>query len=516
MNTLKENVVVEIPDSALNTLLHNVLMIPDNQDITSDELATLTEINANGLGIRDLTGIQYCTSLLAADFSYNEIIDFSPLSSLIRLTALNISRNVAKSIAPLAALTNLRELDVTELLPAALQSANYLDLTPCMAMAELHELKADLNSIADLSVIAKLTTLTTLLLNTNPITSKNASALSTLTSLTHLELGETYIIDLSFVSPLYNITTLGISHTPVVDISPIADLSKLSVLYLNNCSSIQSLVPISGMTSLTFLQMTGVPVDPTPISTLTSLEILGVNMCDISDISFVSTLTNLKEFYFQQNLVSDLTPLASCTKLSLLYAVTNIISDLTPLSSIKGLKALYVQENRITDITPVINLPMLSVFFFSYNFVTDAKQIQALPSIISDNTHTYEYNFATGLQNQRALQANAPFDMLVNEVMLLEFSSWYTPDGTNYEPMPNKPQYGIYSMSVTSSNPDIVTLDNRSTDNGLSYEATARSVGEVALYLKYNGDSSHSTFLPFVTNAGVTTSVSVNVTAANT
>ena len=73
-------------------------------------LTTLS--NACGPAIRNLSGLEYCSSLIRLDLSYNQISDISPLAGLSRLTWLNLSGNQISDISPLAGLTGLVELDL--------------------------------------------------------------------------------------------------------------------------------------------------------------------------------------------------------------------------------------------------------------------------------------------------------------------------------------------------------------------------------------------------------------------
>ena len=87
--------------------------------LTENDLLQVTTLDANGMNIQSLKGIEYCTNLRWADFSDNKISDLTPLVSLglpTRASAieyLNLSDNAIVEISSLAGLLNLRWLSIS-------------------------------------------------------------------------------------------------------------------------------------------------------------------------------------------------------------------------------------------------------------------------------------------------------------------------------------------------------------------------------------------------------------------
>jgi hypothetical protein len=80
--------------------------------LTKDELLEITELNASGYGITDLSGLEYCTSMLTLNLSDNAIESISALSNMVNLTWLSLSNNKIVNINPVANLLFLNYLDL--------------------------------------------------------------------------------------------------------------------------------------------------------------------------------------------------------------------------------------------------------------------------------------------------------------------------------------------------------------------------------------------------------------------
>jgi hypothetical protein len=76
------------------------------------DLARLVTLDAANMGIRDLSGLEYCTNLAWLDLDTNEISDITPLSNLSNLRTLNLDSNQIFDIEPLASLINLKQVSL--------------------------------------------------------------------------------------------------------------------------------------------------------------------------------------------------------------------------------------------------------------------------------------------------------------------------------------------------------------------------------------------------------------------
>ena len=83
---------VTFPGPNLETAIREALNKPEGAIYTSD-LESLTELDVTTKSISDLTGLEYCTNLIALDLWKNQISDISPLAGLTNLQDLGLSYN---------------------------------------------------------------------------------------------------------------------------------------------------------------------------------------------------------------------------------------------------------------------------------------------------------------------------------------------------------------------------------------------------------------------------------------
>lgn len=97
--------------------------------LTYVDLLRLRRLDVRGLGVRNLSGLEFCTNLTYLDLSGNPISDITPLASLVNLLSLNIDGTDVFEISPLAGLLNLDSVSlcgtlVTNIQPLVTNSVN--------------------------------------------------------------------------------------------------------------------------------------------------------------------------------------------------------------------------------------------------------------------------------------------------------------------------------------------------------------------------------------------------------
>ena len=91
--------VVDIPDANLRAAIAEALHKAPGDAITRADMETLVELQAIGLNITDLRGIEFAINLTQLHLWLNNISDISPLSSLTNLTGLYIRGNNISDIS---------------------------------------------------------------------------------------------------------------------------------------------------------------------------------------------------------------------------------------------------------------------------------------------------------------------------------------------------------------------------------------------------------------------------------
>ncbi len=432
--------VVTIPDAKLRAVIESALGKARGATITKSEMSTLRRLIAQGVGISDLTGLEFATNLTSLYLWNNQITDLSPLAGLTNLTNLNLynnsitdlsplagltklnglglNKNQIADIAPLADLTNLTNLNlynnsITDLLPLAgltkltnldLNGNTITDVSPLAGLTNLRELNLSGNTITDVSALVGLTNLTELNLSGNSIT--DISALASLTNLTNLDLNGNTITDVSPLRNLTNLETLGLSDNQITDMSALVGLTNLRILRLNDnplsASSFNDHIPALQARGVSV----GAPPDPTPVpipdanlraaiaaalgkasgatitvaemKTLTTLDTYGGGISDLTGLEFA---TNLTDLMLQGNNISDIAPLADLTKLYSLWLGSNNISDLAPLAGLTSLEFLGLHINNISDIAPLAGLTKLYRLWLHKNNISDLAPLAGLTSL---------------------------------------------------------------------------------------------------------------------------------------
>ncbi len=198
--------IVTFPDPNLETAVREALNKPTG-DITSEDMASLTLLDASNRDIVNLTGLEYAINLDRLTLWQNQISDLSPLAGLTKLTKLKLYRNQIVDISPIANLTNLNGL--------YLEQNQIVDLSPLAGLTGITEMDLAENRISDVSPLANLINLGHLEISRNQIT--DISAFAAL-PLNWLEVHENQIAD---ISPLANNMALGLGDFLNLQLNPL-------------------------------------------------------------------------------------------------------------------------------------------------------------------------------------------------------------------------------------------------------------------------------------------------------
>ncbi len=441
---------LNIPDAALKTAIKAELGI--TTDPTVIDMLNLTTLTATGVGITDLTGLEYATNLTFLDLQDNQIVNITALTGLSNLTWLDLYNNLIVDISSVAGKPNLAHLqlsgnDISDI--SVLADPDLTNLT-FLQMAE--------NNISDITALNNLTSLTNLHLRGNDII--DISTVAGLTNLTQLNLAENQIIDISDVAGKANLTILVLNSNNISDISVLADpdLTNLMILRLfsNNISDI-SVLADPDLKSLTDLQLSSNNIsDISAVSGLTNLTVLTLgnnNISDISDVAGLTALTNLQLF---TNTISDFTPLSGLTNLTFLDLRQNQIedSDLSAIAGLTGLTNLVLGQNNISNISAVAgltNLQQLDLFTNNIWDITAVAGLTELRSLSLVNNNIISITALAGLTNltHLALGTNNISDISALTGLTTLTSLGLTSNLLNAE------AYCITIGLITSNNPGI-------------------------------------------------------------
>ena len=384
---------VDIPDELLRAEIEDALGKASGETITVAEMESLTELRAENVGVKDLTGLEHATGLTELHLWYNDIVDLSPLADLTSLETLALSNNRIVDVSPLAGLSSLTLLRIA--------NNRISDVSPLAGLSSLRWLQMSNNRVSDPTPLTGLASLTQLILGENQVS--DLAPLSAMTSLTWLDLSGNGISDLSPLSGLTELDNLDLSHNEIHDLSPLSGLTVLRFLELQNnalsdvsplsglqewlisldlsTNAVSDLSPLSGL-PLVYLYLKDNRIsDVSPLSGLTGLESLHLTDNRISDLSPLSGLTSLYGLHLIDNRISDVSPLAGLTSLEHLHLPGNEISDISPLSGLTSVFDLGLADNQISDVSPLADLPEMVILDLADNQVSDLSPLADMTSL---------------------------------------------------------------------------------------------------------------------------------------
>ena len=314
---------VNIPDVNLRKAINEALDKAPNARVTATEMATLRELQAGSMDIRNLTGLEVAVNLKDLNLHSNLISDISPLAGLTKLHHMGLEDNVITDLPSLEKLIDLRELHLGNNL--------ITDLSPLEGLINLRGISLHHNAIADLSPLAGLIRLEWIGMSHNPLA--DLAPLSGLTNLRNFHGWGTPVVNLAGIAKLPKLREINICGGEIFDLSPLADAKGLKELYLIDNG--------------------------------------------VSDLSPLKGLTNLTRLNFKHNQISDLSPLEGLNNLTWIDLRDNDLSDISSLAELRNLKWLDLSQNAaITDVSPLALLPNLTWLGLAENTGIDTSQLE--------------------------------------------------------------------------------------------------------------------------------------------
>jgi len=119
---------VYIQDQNLEKAIRLAIDKPYGLGLTQSDLLLLQRLDARGMEIRSLDGLENCLNLFWLDLEDNNISDISELTFLINLEYVNLDSNQVTDITPLAGLLYLDQV--------SLVGNQILDISPLVANAK--------------------------------------------------------------------------------------------------------------------------------------------------------------------------------------------------------------------------------------------------------------------------------------------------------------------------------------------------------------------------------------------
>lgn len=304
-------------------------------------------------------------NMVKLDLSGNRYLqNLDPVSRLIKLNTLLLSKTEITDLAPISTLNELKNLDVSG---TRISSINEIS-----SLYNLENLNIENTRVENLDALTELKHLRLVMADGSRLNAQTVVAFNTRQSETLVifqsdilrawwnnlsqewkDIFIGYVVtdinpDASQLQQIVDLKEVEIKD--ILAINSIAPLSKLLLLHslVIKGTTVHDLSPLSGLKYLEKLEIPGNPVvDLQPISGIQSLEILNIESTPISDLSFVSGLTNLKVLNAAGTQIKSLKPLETLTKLEELSIYNTGIKTLSPADLLPNLKQLKCYNTKI-------------------------------------------------------------------------------------------------------------------------------------------------------------------------
>ncbi|MEO1272528.1 MAG: leucine-rich repeat domain-containing protein, partial [Myxococcota bacterium] len=333
---------------------------------------SLTQVSLWGRIPKDLNPLCRLPALADVSF-YGSVRSLSALAGMASLERLTL-KNKAPDLSPLQDCPALHHLDLSE--------ATKVDLTQVAALTQLKTLvlpkeKVNLRllsgtTLEGLTVHKGWASLEGLTSDELPIRSlqlqgAKVDQLEMLVGLTALE--EVYvggqrcaITDLGPLAGLTLLRQLTIQNAPILDLTPLEQLPNLRHVSLSqtHLEQIGTRDP-DAWPSLESLELSG----STSLETIdglrhaTQLSSLHLNKTRVQDLAPLTALDQLQSLYLTDTPLSDPTPLWRMTALNTLALTRTRIASLAGIAALTGLEHLYIDKTRLTDLAPLSGVTRL-------------------------------------------------------------------------------------------------------------------------------------------------------------
>ncbi len=377
---------VHLQDAALAAAARAAVGKSASEPLTAGDLATVLELDLSRAApaagrwlppqtadepLRNLRGIEAMVNLRRLWLDNNAVADIAPLLALRYLVFVSLRGNPLTSDSVYVHAAALRARGVEVLLDAAtlatvtdpgLRRALEVALgkDPGATLTEgdlltLSSLSAESAGVASLSGLEAASRLDSLTLSGNAPAAGGAaldlSPLAGLRSLSHLDLSDNDLADVSALAGLTGLRSLLLGGNAVRDLSPLSGLDGLRSLTLSN-NGLTDVSALSGLSSLRQLWLDGNELESVrPLRRLRSLIYLHLGDNRIADISPLASLADLRRLWLPGNRVEDVSALSGLWSLQRLDLSRNQVRDVAPLSRLADLSLLRLGWNRVEDIS---------------------------------------------------------------------------------------------------------------------------------------------------------------------
>ncbi|MGN7824686.1 leucine-rich repeat domain-containing protein [Chitinophaga sp. 22536] len=235
-------------------------------------------------------------------------------------------------------------------------------------------------AITNLRPLMNLKELTHLNISDNQI--KDLTALRGLTQLQYLDARQNKLVSLAGIEPMRHLRVLLIGYggepLPVKNLLPLKGKTDLQILTLPGCS-ITDISPITELKKLQQLDLSNNKIKgPVTLSGFMDLEKLDLTHNMITALN-IPSMPRLKNLRVGDNLLTILPSLSAFPVLENLSATFNNLTCITCTTLLNHLTTIYLKGNKLQEISFIHCMPALQEADISNNRVKDLRPLLALP-----------------------------------------------------------------------------------------------------------------------------------------
>ncbi len=241
----------------------------------------------------------------------------------------------------------------------------------------------------DYSFLSGMTQLETLDLSQSSVSTLALESIGTIPSIRTLNLNSCGITDITSLATLRKLETLLLDNNNVESIAPLASCTSLHTLGLssNGITDISAISALGGLQELDLSYNT--PSTLAPLANCTKLQTLNLSYCGLTDISVLKNCTQLTRLSATHNSLLGIDGLENCTKLQEVELSNNKLTSIDALGSIDSITMVNINENDVKKIPPFSTTSNLQKFYADHNFLEDLSGLASLPYL---NYVTLDYN----------------------------------------------------------------------------------------------------------------------------
>ncbi|WP_223592236.1 hypothetical protein [Neobacillus bataviensis] len=368
--------VVLFEDKTLEKSVRETLSLTDDEPLTEQKIQALVTLDAEGLEIHSLKGLEKAINLEELNVSDNNIESIEPILNLTKLQAAEISYNPIEDLGYLMRMTSLQEFDIS-----GTNITDIFRLTTLPNLAYVSVMDLDIDWYYDRSAWQTLDMLIDAGVEVDCPPYGPVEFIESVTSESAMRVEWEYHGDWAENTSYKIFLNDGEFGKSVEKTFTIKGL-KANTDYSVTIAVLKDGVETGEEQTLEFT------TEPLPSGKIISMEdkvlegIVKEELLVFNRSLQVSDLESLTEISVEKDLgVRSLKGLEYAVNLAVLEVPSNLVSDLSPLSQLKQLQYLDVNMNKIANFKPLSLLPSLEYLDVSYNPATDLAPLKSIPNL---------------------------------------------------------------------------------------------------------------------------------------